>query len=107
MPDGTVQLVHFQRSVSGATGREPGFTVNLNVVSEAMLRQWREAGDRRATEPIRSGADVGHWERLGQLAYGHDHWWTPSNDAEAHRDADEVAELVATVGLDWLASPTA
>jgi hypothetical protein len=106
LADGTINLVHFQRSISGVTGREPAFTVNLNVVPAALLREWAAKGDRRAEEPIRSGADLGYYKRLGNLAFGRDYWWTPSDEEEATAAAHEVGALMETVGMDWLGEPT-
>jgi hypothetical protein len=106
LPDGTVHLVNFQRANSGVTGREPGFTVNLNVVPAATRQACEAAGDRKANGPLRSGADVGVWTRLGTLAYGEDFWWRPPDEAAAKSAADEVADLMERVGLPWLARIT-
>lgn len=37
LDDGTRHLIKLQRVNSGVTGREPGFTVNLDVVHGALL----------------------------------------------------------------------
>jgi hypothetical protein len=99
--DGTLHLVHLQRINAGVTGREPGFTVNLNVVNGALRRAWRRTGDWRSVEPVRSGSDVGIATRLGQLAFGDDHWWRPSTDDEAHSTAVEVVDLMESYALPW------
>jgi hypothetical protein len=107
LPDGTLHLVNFQRSNSGVTGREPAFCVNLNVVAGSLRRAWKAADDWRAAQkPLRSGADVGVWERLGSLAYGTDRWWRPGDEAAAVAAADEVARLMESVGIPWLERTT-
>ena len=106
LPDGTLHLVHFQRVVSGVTGRTPGFCVNLNAVSAQFIRDRAAEGDERPAETIRSAVDVGAHERLGHLGFGYDHWWHPTNEAEAHAAADEVIALMQQRGLPWLAQPT-
>jgi hypothetical protein len=100
-PDGTTHLVHFQRMVSGVTGMEPSFTVNLNVVSGNLWRAWAASGDWRAQGPLRSGADIGVHVRLGHLALGQDYWWNPADEAEAVEVAETVADLVERFGLPW------
>jgi hypothetical protein len=101
LADGTAHLVHFQRMISGVTGREPSFTVNLNVVSGDLRRSWAASGDWRGRGPLRSGADVGVHVRLGQLAFGQDYWWNPADDAEAVEVAETVGGLVERFGLPW------
>ena len=102
LPDGTIHLVNFQRVVSGVTGREPGFTVNLNVVSKRLRESWAANDDWRAKGPLRTGADIGVSQRLGALAYGEDRWWHPGNEDEASVVADEVATFMERFGLPWL-----
>ena len=89
-PDTTVHLVNFQRVVSGVTGREPGFTVNLNVVHGALLRAWEATGNLSGKLPIASGVSVGVATRLGFLMEGRDVWWHPGTDAEAEQVAGDV-----------------
>jgi len=74
---GTVQLVNFQRVISGVTGREPGFTVNLNVVPGALRRAWAATGHSFGRRTIRSGFNVGVAARLSHLIHGRDVWWHP------------------------------
>jgi len=83
--DATVHLVNFQRVVSGVTGREPGFTVNLNVVHGALVRAWSATGHRSGKPPIASGVNVGVGTRLGFLMEGRDLWWHPGTDGEAEQ----------------------
>jgi hypothetical protein len=102
LPDGTIHLVNFQRVVSGVTGREPGFTVNLNVVSKALREAWAAKDDWRAKTPLRSGADIGVSTRLGAIGVGEDRWWQPENENQASVVADEVVMLMERFGLPWL-----
>lgn len=100
--DGTVQLVHLQRINAGVTGREPGFTVNLNVVHGALRRAWAAVDHWQARHPVRGGMATGIAERLGSIAFGHDHWWHPSTAEEGHDAAQEVLTLLESHGLPWL-----
>lgn len=100
--DGTVHLVSLQRMNAGVTGREPSFTVNLNVVPGALRRAWAGAQHSKASEPVRSSGDTGIGTRLGQVALGRDHWWHPSDEREAHEDAVEVVRMMHSHGLPWL-----
>ena len=105
LPDGTVQMVNFQRVNSGVTGREPGFTVNLNVVPSALRRAWASTGHSLGRNPIESAVNVGVWGRLGMLAAGYrgpDVWWHPSTEEEAEEIAAKVFEQLRTTGVDWL-----
>lgn len=102
LPDGTLHLINFQRVISGVTGREPGFTVNLNVVHGALRRAWAASGHWRGRRPLRSGMDLGIADRLGSIAYGYDHWWHPADADEAADAATEVIEALQEGGLVWL-----
>lgn len=101
LDDGTLHLVHLQKIVSGVTGREPGFTVNLNVVHGALRRAWQQADHWQSRRPVRSAVNTGIATRLGTLALGRDHWWRPTNDAEAHVAAAEVLDLFGAHALPW------
>jgi hypothetical protein len=100
--DGSVQLVNLQRVNAGVTGRDPGFTVNLNVVHGAVLRAWRATDYWMIKGPVRSAENVGLAERLGALAFGYDHWWHPWSSEEASGAAGEVLALMDAHGLPWL-----
>jgi hypothetical protein len=102
MPDATVHLVNFQRVFSGVTGREPGFTVNLNVVHGALLRAWKATGHWSGRRPISSAVNVGVATRLGFLTEGRDVWWHPGTDAEAEQVAGDVSAHLRTTGMNWL-----
>lgn len=105
LPDGTVHIVNFQRMNSGVTGREPSFTVNLNVVPGALRRAWAATGHSFGRSRIETGFNVGVAGRLGMLAPGYrgpDVWWHPSTEEEAEEIAAEVFEQLRTAGLDWL-----
>jgi hypothetical protein len=102
MPDATVHLVNFQRVVSGVTGREPGLTVNLNVVHGALRRAWEATGHRSGKPPIVSAVNVGVATRLGFLTEGRDVWWHPGTDAEAKQVAGDVSARLRTAGISWL-----
>lgn len=102
LDDGTLHLVHLQRMNSGVTGREPSFTVNLNVVPGALRRAWAGAGHWKSDQRVRSAEDTGIATRLGSVALGRDHWWHPSDELGAHADAAEVVDLMRSHGLEWL-----
>ncbi len=103
-------MVNFQRVVSGVTGREPGFTVNLNVVPGALRRAWTATGHWLATRAISSGMNVGVALRLGSLTQGREAWWYPGRDVWWHPSTEEEAETIAaqvfeqlrTAGVEWL-----
>jgi hypothetical protein len=101
-PAATVHLVNFQRVVLGVTGREPGFTVNLNVVHGALLRAWEATGHWSGKPPLASRVNVGVATRLGFLTEGRDVWWHPGTDAEAEQVAGEVSAQLTTTGMNWL-----
>jgi len=101
LDDGTLHLVHLQKVVSGVTGREPGFTVNLNVVHGALRRMWQQTGHWRSGKPVRSAVDTGIATRLGTLAFARDHWWRPTDDEEARGAAAEVLDLFEIHALPW------
>ena len=102
LDEGTLHLVSLQRINAGVTGREPSFTVNLNVVPGALRRAWAGAQHWKASQPVRSSGDTGIGTRLGQIALGRDHWWRPSDEREAHEDAIEVVRMMHSHGLPWL-----
>ncbi|MCA1706920.1 MAG: DUF4304 domain-containing protein [Actinobacteria bacterium] len=102
LDDGTLNLVNLQKVVAGVTGREPGFTVNVNVVHGALRRAWQQTGHWQSTRPVRSGMDTGVATRLGEVAFGRDHWWHPSTEEEARAAAAEVIGLMESHGLPWL-----
>jgi hypothetical protein len=98
-------MVNFQRMNSGVTGREPSFTVNLNVVPGALRRVWAATGHSFGRSRIESAVNVGVAGRLGMLAPGYrgpDVWWHPNTEEEAEEIAAEVFEQLRTTGLDWL-----
>lgn len=101
LDDETLHLVHLQKIVSGVTGREPGFTVNLNVVHGALRRMWQQTGHWRSGKPVRSAVDTGIATRLGTLAFARDHWWRPTDDEEARGAAAEVLDLFEIHALPW------
>jgi hypothetical protein len=101
LPDGTVQVVNFQRVVSGATGREPGFTINLNVVHGALRRAWAATDYFLGQGPVSTGMNVGIATRLGQLVAGRDEWYHPNNETDAERVTERVIEQLATTGIEW------
>lgn len=101
LDDGTLHLVHLQKIVSGVTGREPGFTVNVNVVHGALRRAWEQTAHWQSRRPVRSGANIGIATRLGFLAFDRDHWWRPTSDEEAHAAATEVLDLFEAHTLPW------
>lgn len=102
LPNGTINLVNFQRTNAGVTGREPSVTVNLNVVTQAMRDHWAATGDWRSKRPLRSGVDIGTHQRLGHVAFGRDYWWNPSDAEAARATADEVVDLMVRYGIPWL-----
>ncbi len=99
--DETVQVVNLQRVVSGVTGREPGFTVNLNVVHGALRRAWAATDYFLGRGPVSAGMNVGIATRLGQLVTGRDEWYHPNNETEAQEVAERVIEQLATTGIEW------
>jgi hypothetical protein len=98
---GTLQLVGIQRANCGVTGREPGFTVNLNVVHGALRRAWVETDHPKAHRPLRA-VNAGLWERLYAGGSPDDGWWHPCDEQEAHAAAVEVLALMHSDGLVWL-----
>lgn len=97
---GTLHVVNLQRINAGVTGREPGFTVNLNLIHGPVRRALAEV---QRTTGARPAVSFGYCmdTRLGQIALGEDRWWRPSNTVEAGTAAQEVLELMGTYGLAW------
>jgi Domain of unknown function (DUF4304) len=104
LTDGTVQVVNFQRVVSGVTGREPSFVVNLDVVHGALRRAWAETGHWFGKRTIRTAGMVGAATRISAPGgeVWRDEWWHPGNEAEAEAAAGEAFEQLRTAGMSWL-----
>lgn len=95
--DGNIRIIDFQRS-SESSASAIKFTVNLGVISGALLRKW---------DPEKDLSKEGIWdshlrERIGALTLANeDRWWTVTSVPVASIK-EEVADLIATLVIPFL-----